>query len=147
MENLHYGFALVVNGKYWSHLCQNHNQPQKIKYFVRKGAVAPTQTEKLFFYVAKRMQVLGTADFVERIVGDTSELWSMFGAQSLFESVDEYRAFAGGSRKMTFIHFENLMQFADPKPKADVVRALGSLVWFRPRYVSESNANLLAENI
>ncbi len=143
MENNHYGFVLVINGKYWSHICQSQSQAHKISYFVRTGAVGPKQTEKLLFYVTKRMQVLGAADFVERIVGDREDLWEKFGAESFFSSADEYRAFAGASRKMTFIHFKNLTDYPNPKPKNDVTKVFGSLVWLRPRYVSTDKVELL----
>ena len=144
MDDAHYGFVVAMNGNFWNRLSDNASS---IKYFVRRGAVAPTQTQHLLFYVGKRMQILGKADFVERIVGDTEDLWSRFGAESFFESADEYRAFAGGSRKMTFIRFENFQAYADPKPKNEIIRVLGSLVWFRPKYVSESNAELLDGNV
>ena len=48
---------------------------------------------------------------------------------------------------MTFIRFENSQAYADPKPKNEIIRVLGSLVWFRPKYVSESNAELLGGNV
>ena len=86
---------------------------------------------------------MGAADFSERIVGDAEDLWSQFGAQSFFESIDEYRAFARGNRKMTFIRFENFKELANPEPKETVTKLLGSLVWFRPRYVSQQTAELL----
>ena len=144
MENPHYAFILVIDEKYWKRLCQSQTQGKQINFFVRKNSVAPTQTNRLLFYVKKpRMQILGAADFAERIVGDAEDLWSRFGAESFFESIDEYRAFARGNRKMTFIRFENFKEVADPKPKETVTKVLGSLVWFRPRYVSQQTAELL----
>lgn len=140
MENQqHYGFVLIMDGKYWSRLCGS----QSAKYFVRKGAVGPKGADKLLLYVGKRMQILGEADFTERIVGDSEDLWSRFGAESFFESADEYRTFAAGRRKMTFIRFDNFRAYVEPKSKDEVVRVLGSLVWFRPRYISQRNAELL----
>ncbi len=76
---------------------------------------------------------------------DTEDLWGRFGAERFFESVDKYRAFAAGSRKITFIRFGNFREFAEPKPKDEVVRVLGSLVWFRPKYISQHNVELLTE--
>lgn len=143
MENLHYAFILVIDGEYWNRLCQSNRQGKEIRFFVRRSAVAPTQAKRLLFYVEKRMQILGAADFAERIVGDAEELWDQFGAKSFFKSVDEYRAFVKDNKKMTFIRFEHFEELADPKPKETVVSALGSLVWFRPRYVSQQTAELL----
>jgi len=143
MENQHCGFVLVIDSKYWNRLCGSQKDAQNVKYFVRRGAAAPRATEKLLFYVAKRMQILGEADFTERIVGDREDLWTRFGAESFFESADEYREYAGGSRKMTFLHFKNFKEIIEPKSKNEVVRLLGSLVWLRPRYVSKETTELL----
>ena len=148
MENDHYAFILVADQKYWNRLRQPTQPIKQIRFFVRKNQVAPTQTKKLLFYVKKpHMQILGTADFTERIVGDTQELWSKYGAESFFESQNEYSAFAQGNKKMTFIHFGNFEELADPKPKETVAGALGSLVWFRPRYVSRETAELLTGKV
>ena len=148
MENSHYAFVLVTDEKYWKRLCQSQSQGKQINFFVRKNSVGPKQTNRLLFYVKKpHMQILGTADFAERIVGDVKDLWSKFGAESIFDSIDEYRAFAKENRKITFIRFENFKEIADPKPKETVTRLLGSLVWFRPRYVSQQTAEQLEGKI
>jgi predicted transcriptional regulator len=143
MENSRFGFIAVIDGEFWNRLCQSNKQGNKISFFVRRNTVAPTQTKRLLFYVEKRMQILGAADFEGRTVGDAEELWDQFGAKSFFESVDEYKSFVGSNKKMTFIHFENFEEIADPKPKETVVSLLGSLVWFRPRYISQQTAELL----
>lgn len=144
MDDSRYGFVLVMNGSYWNRLAQ---QDGSIKFFVRRGAVGPTSTQRLLFYVGGRMQVLGAADFAERLVGDADALWEQFGAESFFESKQEYKAFCGDNKKMTFIRFENFKQLTEPKPKDDVVRALGSIVWLKPKYISRQNAELLESNL
>ncbi len=147
METQHYAFVLVIDSKFWSRLVERQSQDKPIKFFVRRNAVGPMQAERLLFYVEKpRMQVLGAADFAERIVGDAEDLWSKFGEKSFFESAEEYRAFVGSRRKMTFIRFENFEVFANPKPKDTVNRVFGSLVWFRPKYLSQVSTELLEEN-
>jgi predicted transcriptional regulator len=144
VENEHYAFVLVADEKYWNRLSQGSQQGKQIHFFVRKSQVGPTEAKKLLFYVKKpRMQILGTADFAERITGDAEELWNMHGSESFFESFDEYKAFAEGRKKMTFIRFQNFLEIANPKPKETVTRVLGSLVWLKPRYVSQQSADML----
>ena len=48
---------------------------------------------------------------------------------------------------MTFIRFENFEEFAEPKPKEAVAAVLGSMVWFRPRYVNQQAAQLLVGKV
>ena len=72
---LAFAFILAMNGKYWNRLSESKTQGRRISFFVRKNAVGPIQTERLLFYVEKpRMQVLGAADFVERILGEAEDL-------------------------------------------------------------------------
>lgn len=144
MDDSRYAFLVVLDGGYWNRLTQ---QATQIKYFVRRAAVGPIQTQRLLFYVGKRTQVLGAADFVQRTVGDADALWEQFGAESFFESKEQYKTFCGANRKMTFIQFENFKQIAQPQPKNEVVRALGSVVWLQPKYVSRENAALLENNL
>ncbi len=144
MASEHYAFMLVMDKKYWSRLCDFPQRNRRIRFFVRKNRVGPTQARKLLFYVKKpSMQVLGCADFVQRITGDAQELWNQHGSESFFESFDEYKAFSEGRRNMTFIEFENFCQLEDPMPKEEVARALGSLVWFRPRFIDRQTAEAL----
>jgi len=144
VEDEHYAFLLVAEEKYWNRLVHDNQKSKQIRFFVRKRQVGPTEAKKLLFYIKKtQKQIRGTADFVERITGDAEELWNQYGSESFFESFDEYKAFADGRKKMTFIRFQNFVEIENPKPKEMVARVLGSLVWLRPRYVSQQSANLL----
>ncbi len=138
-----YAFVLVAEKKYWSRLSQASQQGKQIHFFVRKSKVGPTEAKKLLFYVKKKMQIRGTADFVERVTGDMEELWNKHGVESFFESFDEYKAFAEGRKTMTFIRFRNFTEIASPQPKENVTSVLGSLVWFKPRYVNKQIADML----
>ena len=71
--------------------------------FIRKNRVAPTEAEQLLFYVTRKKQVLGVADFLERLTGNYEDLWEKFGGESCFESFEEYKSFADGRLMMTFI--------------------------------------------
>ena len=144
METDHYAFVLVLDQKYWSRLCERTRAGKETHFFVRGNAVAPLDAKKLLFYVKKpKMQILGTADFVERIVGEPGDLWNQHGAQSIFETQEEYQAFAGDRKQLTFIRFNNFTELANPKPKETLTSILGSMVWFNPKYVSQKTAEQL----
>ncbi len=88
-----------------------------------------------------------TADFIERATGAAEDLWSKYGAESLFESPEEYLAFADGRTKMTFVKFSNFRELAQPAPKETVVGVFGSLIWFKPQYVNQKTAELLTGEV
>ncbi len=136
MTNERYAFVLIADEKYWRRLCERNRANRAVHIFVRKNQVGPREAQKLLFYVKKPiMQVRGVADFIERLTGNSEELWSKHGAESCFESHAEYAAFAEGREKMTFIRFTNFSALEKPKD-TEITRAiLGSLVWFRPKYL------------
>ncbi len=121
---------LIVDKKYWETFCRRSKEEPKTQAFVRKNQVGPKQVEKLLFYVVGKKQVLGSADFVERIAGSVEDLWAQYGGESCFESLDAYKAFADGRLKMTFIRFSNLVETASPKTPGEVSKLLGSLRGF-----------------
>ncbi len=82
------------------------------------------------------MQVLGTADFIERATGNSEELWEKYGSESCFENIDEYRAFTEERERMTFIRFRNFREIENPKPTEIMRSILGSLQGFRGKYVN-----------
>lgn len=127
MTNKHYAYILIVDEKYWNRLCQRNKQPLATHVFIRKNQVAPKQVEQLLFYVTRKKRVQGTADFVERLTGNYEDLWKKFGAESCFESFDEYIRFADGRGKMTFIRFTNFRQIVNPEPTEELVKIVGTL--------------------
>ena len=144
VEKQHYAFILVSNEKHWNKLCERNRTGKETHAFVRKNLVAPVQAEKLLFYIKKpAMQIRGVADFIERQTGNHEELWTKYGAESCFENFDEYHAFAEGRHKMTFIRFKNLVELENPKPPEITTSILGSLRWFRGRYVDLETAKQL----
>lgn len=144
VENQHYAFILVADEKYWNKLCERLQTAKETHAFVRKNLVAPVAAEKLLFYVKKpAMQIRGVADFLERQTGDFEELWRKYGAETCFGDFEEYRAFALGRQRMTFVRFKNLLELANPFPKEVTTSILGSLMWFRGRYVSAEVAEQL----
>ena len=144
MDNERYAFILISDEKYWNRLRERTRAGREVHAFVRKNQVGPRETERLLFYVKKPiMQILGAADFVERLTGDREDLWKKYGAESCFESHDEYAGFAEGREKMTFIRFKNLTALENPKPTVILITVLGSLQGFRGKYVSSEIAKQL----
>jgi predicted transcriptional regulator len=137
MKRERYAFVLVADKKYWNKLRERNKASRGIHAFVRKSQVAPKTAQKLLFYVKKPvMQVLGIADFSERLTGDSGELWRKYGAESCFETFEEYCAFAQGRTMMTFVRFKNFMELENPKTTEATRGILGSLQGFRGKYVN-----------
>jgi predicted transcriptional regulator len=144
MKHERYAFILIADEKYWNRLCERNKASSGIHAFVRKSKVAPKNAQKLLFYVKKPvMQVLGIADFVERLTGDSGELWRKHGAESCFETFEEYCAFAQGRTMTTFVRFKNFVELAKPKTTEATRSILGSLQGFRGKYVNLATAKQL----
>jgi predicted transcriptional regulator len=127
MASERYAYILTVDEKYWNRLRQRNKATLGTHVFIRKNQVAPKQVQQLLFYVTRKRQVLGAADFVERLTGNYEELWEKLGSESCFESFDEYKKFVDGREMMTFIRFSNFREIVDPEPKEELVKVLGSL--------------------
>jgi predicted transcriptional regulator len=144
MKRKRYAFILISDEKYWNRLRERNKAYRGIHAFVRKNQVAPKNAQKLLFYVKKPiMQVRGVADFIERLTGDREELWRKYGAESCFESFEEYCAFAQGRTMMTFVRFSNLTELENPKPTEVIRSILRSLQGFRGKYVNLATAKQL----
>ena len=137
MKRERYAFILIADKKYWNKLCERNKLNGGTHAFVRKSKVAPKTAQKLLFYVKKPvMQVVGIADLVERLTGDSGELWRKHGAESCFETFEEYCAFAQGRTMMTFVRFKNFVELENPKTTEATRSILGSLQGFRGKYVN-----------
>lgn len=145
MKRERYAFILVVDKKYWNKLCERNKAICGTHSFVRRNQVAPKAARKLLFYVKKPvMQVKGVADFIERLTGDSVELWRKYGEESCFETFEEYFAFAEGRERMTFIRFKNFVELENPKTTEATRSILGFLQGFRGKYVSFATTKQLA---
>jgi predicted transcriptional regulator len=144
METEHYGFILIADEKYWNRLSERKKANREVHAFVRKNQVAPRKTQKLLFYIKKPlMQIRGVADFIERLTGNREELWQKYGAETCFETMDEYAAFSQGRQKMTLIRFKNFTELQNPTTTEIINIVLGSLQGFRGKYVNEETAKKL----
>ena len=137
MKPERYAFILIADEKYWDMLCERNRASSGVYSFVRRNKVAPKNAQKLLFYVKKPvMQVKGIADFVERVTGDSNELWQKHGKESCFETPEDYYSFAQDRTSMTFVRFKNFMEIEKPKTKEATQSILGSLQGFRGKYVN-----------
>ena len=128
---------MVADKKYWNKLLERNRVSGGTHAFVRKNQVAPKTAQKLLFYVKKPvMQVQGIADFMERLTGESGELWRKYGSESCFETFEEYCAFAEGRQRMTFVRFNNFVEIENPKTTEAIRSILGSLQGFRGKYVN-----------
>ena len=144
MKRERFAFILISDKKYWNRLRERNKAHSGIHAFVRKSQVGPKNAQKLLFYVKKPvMQIRGVADFIERLTGDREELWRKYGAESCFESFEEYCAFAQGRTMMTFVRFSNLTELENPKPTEVIRSILRSLQGFRGKYVNLATAKQL----
>lgn len=131
MEYQQFAFAYVlpVDEKYWIRLLQRDKAGLITHVFARKNAVTLLQVNQLLFYVTApdKRQILGVADFIDSITGDSLDLWRKFGEESCFENLVEYKAFIETKEIVTFIRFRNFREIPNPKSKEETVEVLGML--------------------
>jgi predicted transcriptional regulator len=144
MNRERYAFILIADEKYWNRLRERSKTNRGIHAFVRKNQVGPKNAQRLLFYVKRPvMQIRGAADFIERLTGNHEELWRKYGAESCFESFEEFCAFAQGREMMTFVRFKNFIELENPKSTEAIRSILGSLQGFRGKYVNLATAEQL----
>ena len=76
VKGKNYAFVLIASEEYWKRLRQRSVESGGALAFVRKGQVGPIRAKKIIFYIKKpAMQIRGFADFIERLKGDSDEMW------------------------------------------------------------------------
>jgi predicted transcriptional regulator len=110
-----YAFIILNIEKFWNRLCNQNRAGKTVHVFVRRGLVGPKNAKLLLFYVTHpHKEIRGVGEFIERITGDTTDLWKTYGHESLLRSYEEYMDFMQGRRKATFIRFKNLRELSTP---------------------------------
>jgi predicted transcriptional regulator len=140
----HYAYVLLEAEKWWNRRCSQRKAGKTQQAFVRQGKVGPLSAEQLFFYVKHPIrEIRGKAEFVERIVGNADELWNKYGAETVFESYNEYKEFLDGREKTTFIRFKNLQELTQPVPaKSFLAKTGGGVMLSRSgKYVGKELAS------
>jgi|Deesub1362A_J573_1020465.scaffolds.fasta_scaffold00433_2 predicted transcriptional regulator len=141
-----YAFVLLCDEKWWNRLCeQNRKSQNQTKSFVRRNLRGPIKTEKLLFYVKSPVkQIRGTADFVERVAGNSKILWNQYGKETCLKNFREYRSFLHGCEKATFIRFKNFKELENPVPVEVMKKVLGILKIPRGgKYINRETADEL----
>jgi predicted transcriptional regulator len=131
--------------KWWNRRHSQSRTGKKQQAFVRHGKVGPISAEQLFFYVKHPVrEIRGKAEFVERVVGNAAELWKKYGAETVFESYDEYREFVDEREDVTVIRFKNLQELTKPvSAKAFLERTGGGSMLPRSgKYISKELASM-----
>jgi predicted transcriptional regulator len=137
MKRERFAFILIADKKYWNRLRERNKANRGIHAFVWKSQVGPKNAQRLLFFGKKPfMQIRGAADLVERLTGDREELWRKYGAETCFETFEEYCAFAQGRAMMMFVRFKNFTEIEKPKPTEPIRSINGSLQGFRGKYVN-----------
>lgn len=115
MEKARYAYVLVEEEKWWNRRCAR-NRPGTVTHaFVRRGKVGPKEASKILFYVKlPAKQIKGYGEFLERLIGSKDELWSLYGAETVFETKDEYDKFIDARSNVTFIRFKGLEELEKP---------------------------------
>jgi predicted transcriptional regulator len=94
--------------------------------FVRRGLVGPKNAKLLLFYITHpHKEIRGVGEFIERITGDSEDLWEAYGRESLLRSYEEYMSFLQGRRKATFIKFKNLRELPTPRSSNVISQVVG----------------------
>jgi len=115
MVEEHYAYVLIEDEKWWSRRLTRNRTSSIVHAFVRRGRVGPKEAQKVLFYVKRpAKQIRGYGEFLERITGASDELWNLYGAETVFESKDEYDSFVNGRSNVTFIRFKGVEEFEKP---------------------------------
>ena len=142
----HYAYLLLEAEKWWNKRCSQSVMGKTQQAFVRRGRVGPVNAKKLFFYVKHPIrEIRGKAEFVERVVGNADELWNRCGAETVFDSYDEFIEFVDGREDITVIRFKNLQELSRPvSAKAFLERTGGgSMLSRNGKYISKEIAATL----
>jgi predicted transcriptional regulator len=110
-----YAYVLVEEEKWWNRRCTRNKTGGSVHSFVRRGKVGPKQALRLLFYIKLPVrQIKGVGEFVERVIGSRDDMWSLYGAETVFENKDEYDKFVNGRDSVTLIRFRNMEELDKP---------------------------------
>ena len=121
-----YAFVMMIKDKWWQEFCRLHHKGKQVQSYVQIGLAPPKNATLLLFYVTKPVaEVLGYAEFIERKVGKTEELWKEHGEESVLDSPEKYLEFVKGTELVSFIRFKNLKEAVNPIPLKNLLMFLG----------------------
>ena len=106
-----YAFVMMTKEKWWSRFISDRSQGKQIQSYIQKGVAPPKSASMILFYVTKPAgSICGYAEFIERVVGDTMEIWRKYGKESVLRTDKEYGEFVGDKLQVSFVRFQNLCE-------------------------------------
>ncbi|MEM2897571.1 MAG: hypothetical protein QW265_02770 [Candidatus Bathyarchaeia archaeon] len=138
-----YGHILMLEERWWVKFNEYAKTGKKIHAHVRAGIAGPKRTTLVFFYaIYPVMEIKGYGDFIERVAGDSKELWDLYHNETCLESYDQYRKLIGMRESATFIRFKNLHEGMNSIPFSKISEILGIKRMPRKgRYVNEQESS------
>lgn len=120
-----YAFIIMIKEKWWNRFLSDRHEGKQMQSYVQKGVGSPKNASVILFYVTKPVaEIAGQAEFVQREVGDTTEMWEKHGGESVLKSQQEYRDLVGDRPQVSFIRFRNLREATHAIPLAYVLMLL-----------------------
>ena len=106
-----YAFIMMTKEKWWSRFVSDNHQGKQIQSYIQKGVAPPKHASIILFYVTKPAgSICGYAEFIERVVGDTMEIWRKYGKESVLRTDKEYGEFVGDKLQVSFVRFQDLCE-------------------------------------
>jgi hypothetical protein len=103
-----YGYVLTVEERYWNRFCSLNRTGKAQQAYVSSGDILRDPVKLIFFYsVRPYSEILGYADLIERKSDEPAKLWTEFGHETCFRSLDEYKKVTRGKPRISFVRFEN----------------------------------------
>jgi predicted transcriptional regulator len=141
-----YAYVVLEAEKWWNRRCKQSKTGKGLQAFVRHGKVGPLDAKLLLFYVKHPIkEIRGKADFLERVVGGADELWNKYGAETVFESYNEYKEFLEGRQETTFVRFKNFQELVPPISRESFLEKIGGGATLprNGKYLSKELTNML----
>lgn len=108
-----YAFILLRLKKFWNRLCNRNNVGRNLQAFARKALVAPRNI-RLFFHVTYPCKEIRKAEeFIDRITGNSKDLWKICGHEYSLRSYTEYIGFLQGRKKIS-LDLKTCANFLNP---------------------------------
>jgi len=104
-----YGYILTIEEKYWNRFCKLNKAGKSVHAHVLGGSFLSENVKLLFFYsILPFKEILGFADYIERIVDHPQKLWKSHGNETCLGSFGEFEKLTHGKETVTCIRFTNL---------------------------------------
>ncbi len=136
---------MMVHDKWWQNFLHRKNLGASVQSYVKTGKAPPKEASTILFYVTKPVgEIAGYAEFIERKVGKSDQVWQEHGSECVLESKRHFDEFISDSPNVSFIRFKNLRKASKPVSLDNLLLFLGSKRLPRAGFfISEENAEKL----